>query len=492
MDCAKTNYTIYRDSLVSDTSVAVGMLVAAGVALAPVGMWFVQRSFDASDEPWGLVALFTLAVFWLFGKHNLQGWNKALLANSFLPAVFMGAFAVSQIGGPMLVRAILGASVVACFIGAVSRERFRFSHAALLLMSLPLLPSMQFFLGYPLRVAVAHMVATLVGVAGVGVDGTGLTYHGALVAIDAPCSGMRMLWTATYLALVLSCIKGFSTRQTVLLTVFAGAAAFGGNVMRAGSLVYGFYLASLAPAAPYVIRHSGYNELPYLHDSVGAISFAIVVALIAAAAHFMRKPDAAAPVLPQSEPNARRLQMTFTVPFKLPKRAVSLYFLAALAAVAINSINILTHDPVARSGQEFGGWPHSFEGQTLTPVSLSEWELNFAQNFPGRIAKFNAGSSQVLMRWIKRESRQVHSVQDCLRGAGFTVTPQALAVRPNGDRWATFFAVKNDTKLSVRERITDSQGGAWTDVSEWYWAALTGKSRGPWLAQTVVREQTEE
>ena len=40
--------------------------------------------------------------------------------------------------------------------------------------------------------------------------------------------------------------------------------------------------------------------------------------------------------------------------------------------------------------------------------------------------------------------------------------------------------------LEVRERITDTNGRGWTDVSEWYWNAIGGKTEGPWWAVTVL------
>jgi hypothetical protein len=29
----------------------------------------------------------------------------------------------------------------------------------------------------------------------------------------------------------------------------------------------------------------------------------------------------------------------------------------------------------------------------------------------------------------------------------------------------------------------------WTDASSWYWAAILGRTRGPWLAVTVATAQ---
>jgi hypothetical protein len=49
-----------------------------------------------------------------------------------------------------------------------------------------------------------------------------------------------------------------------------------------------------------------------------------------------------------------------------------------------------------------------------------------------------------------------------------------------------FDASRGGTRLRVCESIRDSAGGEWTDVSSWYWAALLGRSSGPWWATTVA------
>jgi exosortase/archaeosortase family protein len=482
MDCAKTTTSFEScAALVSERSLALIVLLATAIAFLPVGSWVVQRTFDGSDEPWGLVALVTLMFYGWSRRDKLPGWTCALLSNSLMPSVLMLAYAVSQWFCPMLVRALLSVSIIACFIAAAAgdRSRLRVSHWALLVMSLPLLPSLHFFLGYPLRVAVAHTVASLVGVSGVTVDGTGLLYQGHLVAIDSPCSGVRMLWSSVYLALALSCFYRHSNKQTLLIGALAVAAAFTGNVMRAGSLLYGYHLASIAPRE-YVVQHGGYSEFPYFHDVIGASSFLLVVAALLAAVHFLK-----APVL-SAQSAAVKPQMV-RMP-TLGSRQVVLYLLAVCLAVVVSCMNMFQHELSAQS-DDFNGWPKSFEGQSLYPLSMSDWELNFASHFPGRIAKFSDGRRQVIMRWIRRETRQLHSLQDCLKGSGYAISRQSISIQEGGQRWVNFTAEKPGSCLSVKERITDDAGGAWTDVSQWYWSALTGKTRGPWLAVSVIEEE---
>jgi len=70
---------------------------------------------------------------------------------------------------------------------------------------------------------------------------------------------------------------------------------------------------------------------------------------------------------------------------------------------------------------------------------------------------------------------------------GFTIGERAIASGPDESRWASFRAWNRQGEaLAVRERITDGAGRGWTDVSEWYWHVMLGKSEGAWWAFTVL------
>src|SRR3712207_7200250 len=55
-----------------------------------------------------------------------------------------------------------------------------------------------------------------------------------------------------------------------------------------------------------------------------------------------------------------------------------------------------------------------------TTLFRSRW----SRNFPGAVGKFSDGERELLIRWVTRGTRQLHSTSDCLRGAGYSVTPQ--------------------------------------------------------------------
>ena len=103
------------------------------------------------------------------------------------------------------------------------------------------------------------------------------------------------------------------------------------------------------------------------------------------------------------------------------------------------------------------------------------------------MARFQAGSRTLVIKWVARPTRKLHSAADCYRGAGYRLTYLPLKVDADGRQWAGFEARKQD-ELVVREAFFSVAGDEqWADVSTWYWAALFGKSTGPWWAYTVTK-----
>jgi hypothetical protein len=137
-------------------------------------------------------------------------------------------------------------------------------------------------------------------------------------------------------------------------------------------------------------------------------------------------------------------------------------------------------------GVGFPGWPTHFEGRLIERVPLSEREGRFARDFPGKIAKFSDGSRIIIMRWVTQETRKLHPAADCFRGSGYRVHSLPAGLDSRQSLWGRFNAVKGGEAFQVSERIYDNHGDSWSDASAWYWAALLGKSKGPWWAVTVI------
>jgi exosortase/archaeosortase family protein len=138
-------------------------------------------------------------------------------------------------------RAVIAIISMACMISICRLGKpFHAGIWGLFLLSLPLISSIQFFLGYPLRVVAGEAGALLLQMSGFSVirEGTMLNWCGHLISIDAPCSGVKMLWTGLYLALTLSCFYDLKPLKSILVVLFAIIVIMMSNILRATSLFY--------------------------------------------------------------------------------------------------------------------------------------------------------------------------------------------------------------------------------------------------------------
>jgi hypothetical protein len=167
----------------------------------------------------------------------------------------------------------------------------------------------------------------------------------------------------------------------------------------------------------------------------------------------------------------------------MPRKASVFFVVACLIAAAMPLMSTPAKPPALA---DFPGWPTHFEGKLLQPLPLTSLEQRFAENFPGRVGRFGDGQREIVFRWISSETRKLHPAADCFRGSGYSVTPKPIDVDLDGARWGSFVAARGEARINVRERIYDSAGNSWTDVSSWYWAALRKQSQRPWWAVTVA------
>jgi exosortase/archaeosortase family protein len=142
----------------------------------------------------------------------------------------------------------------------------------LMLLSLPLIPSLNFFAGYPLRVVVGDIACVLLNMNGFAVmrDGASLLWNEQQIAIDAPCSGIKMLWTGAYLSCALAGFMRFGALRTLLLGSLALCIVILANVVRATALFY--VEGGIVPQAQSA------------HELIGVIIFAVAAIVIAGVA----------------------------------------------------------------------------------------------------------------------------------------------------------------------------------------------------------------
>lgn len=141
-----------------------------------------------------------------------------------------------------------------------------------------------------------------------------------------------------------------------------------------------------------------------------------------------------------------------------------------------------SHTPVAHATE----LPEQWRGLPLRPLVLSEVEMRFASHFPGTVSRMTDGRQVLVLRTVNRPTRMLHPATDCYRGLGYRIRDEQLEVQSDHSRWRCFVAQRGARQVRVCEQIEDAQGQGFTDASAWYWASLTGQSRGPWKAITVA------
>jgi exosortase/archaeosortase family protein len=218
---------------------------------------------DGSDEPWGLVSLL-LAVFLFTRLPKAQSPASSLLAGTMATLAYAAAFPFA----PPMLRAVFALAAIAVTAAPLRDGGSSPALLGLLLLSLPVVASLQFYLGHPLRVVSGVVAAELLSLSGFNVvaDGTSLRFGTELVAIDAPCSGVRMLWGGTLLALALAAVLHLRLPRTVCLTLGAAVTVVLANGVRAAALFF---------------PETGVIALPaWCHAAIGLVTFAAAGGLV--------------------------------------------------------------------------------------------------------------------------------------------------------------------------------------------------------------------
>ena len=250
----------------------LGWLVLQALALWPHGAWLARRVQDGSDEPLGLAALALLALLLAVLAPRLRvaphtGWLAGAVALTL--AAGAGLFVA-----PPLASALLAALALACALAAwLPREAPRAPLAGLLVLALPLVASLQYYAGFPLRVLTAQASAWLLQLAGLTAErlGTALLVDGRQVIVDAPCSGVQMAWLGYFAACGVAALTGRRDASFLRRLPFVGALVLAGNVLRNSLLV------------ALEARPQGLDAT--LHEVLG---LAVLVLVIAAVAALMR------------------------------------------------------------------------------------------------------------------------------------------------------------------------------------------------------------
>lgn len=256
-----------RFGIAIDTAAEWRWLALLAAALWPTWWWMGQRMVDGSDDPLGVLALAALGgVLW---QHRLRlraaprlGLQVVALAGAVLTTALHNQL-------PDLLVALVGLlSLAAGLMAFLPRQVATAPVLILSVLSLPLLASLQFYAGFPLRVVTAEASRWLLALAHtVERSGSSLVVDGQLIIVDAPCSGVQMAWLGYFTACAVALATARNNHSFLLRLPTVSALVLLGNVLRNTLLV--------------ALQTSG-NHLPaWGHDAIGLIVLAAVCAGIA-------------------------------------------------------------------------------------------------------------------------------------------------------------------------------------------------------------------
>jgi exosortase/archaeosortase family protein len=330
-------------------------------------------------------------------------------------------------------------------------------------LALPVVSSLQFYAGYPLRVVTrrGEPLAARRGGLRRAREGSAMLVDGRLVIVDAPCSGVQMVWMAWFCACAVAAWRGLPDR------VFAKRLAFVGAIVLAGNIVRNTLLVGL--------EARGSAAAPWQHEAIGMVVLGLVCAAVAALVASARQPGAA-PIdrVPAAERRSRRhaARRAGSVARGLRTRA---------AGVAARSWRPA---PVPLPEE----WPREWNGRPLRPLALGSGRGALRAQFPGRIERLTDEESVLVWREVRTPTRMLHPATDCYRGLGYRVAEARLERDPEARPLAL---LRRRARTGRRGSASASgsrtrSGLAFTDASSWFWAAQLGRSTGPWRAITVA------
>jgi exosortase/archaeosortase family protein len=245
---------------------ALAWLAIHALALWPHGLWAARRMADGSDDPLGIAAALVLLLWLALERQALRPTPR--LAWLGAAALLTLAATAAVFAAPPLAAALLAVLALCAHVSAWLPERApRAALAGLALLALPIVASLQFYVGYPLRVFTAQFSAWLLQAGGVEAErsGASMMVAGQLVIVDAPCSGVQMAWMAYFAACAAA---AFTRRRDAALLrrlPLVGLLVLCANVLRNTLLV-------ALEARPQGLA-------PWAHEAIGLTALAVVVTL---------------------------------------------------------------------------------------------------------------------------------------------------------------------------------------------------------------------
>ena len=229
--------------------------------------WYIQRVWAAPEEAASLALTVTFLV--IIGTIRKPKHASPLPHSLGALPILLALYAASYMFLPPIGRtAIAISTTLFCLHIIAFGERPPAAFWGLAALAMPVLPSLQFVLGYPMRIISAALSVGLLQAQGlaVGRQGTFLVWHDEMIQFDAPCSGVNMLWAGLLLTFMGCVLLRLDAMKVVLAVGLTLVLAIVCNVLRASSLFY--VEAGLIAQAP-----------AWWHQGIGITAFVLSAAV---------------------------------------------------------------------------------------------------------------------------------------------------------------------------------------------------------------------
>ncbi|MDF1751264.1 MAG: archaeosortase/exosortase family protein [Verrucomicrobiales bacterium] len=415
------------------------LILLAVAAFWPVWRWYWVRMSDGSDEPWGILALVSgIALLYVHRKY-IKLSKGTVVASALLLVIY----SFSQSVASPMVSAVMALLCLGCLSGTILRLP---SLWGLFLISLPVLASLQFYVGYPMRMVAAILAENFLRICQLDVvrQGTDLLYGNQTVGVDPPCSGIEMLWVGLYITLATGAFQRWSLIRTLALVILTIGGVICANSLRVTLLFF---------------KESGIVTLPeWTHEGIGVLLFALLVFFFG-----------------RFSSEHRDIPVTT---YRMTTRQLAVFVSVMLIAAVMPLLDREKSSRYVGEGN-FPGWPETYEGHYLEEIPLSPIEKRFAGDFPGKLGIFRAGHDKVIFRWVQKPTRKLHPASDCLKAAGYEI---------ESEKSGGFFAFSHDGESGwfVEEEIFN-ESERWPEISSWFWSSLFSRAEGPWWAVTRIQ-----
>jgi exosortase/archaeosortase family protein len=266
-----SNPRFVRLGIAFDTAPSWCWMALLAVALWPTWWWMSQRMVDGSDDPLGLLALATLGLVLWHHRNSLRAAPRLGLQATALVGAITTTALHQQL--PDLLVALVGVMSLAAGLLAFLPARVATAPVlGLSVLALPLLASLQFYAGYPLRVVTAELSRFWLMLSHtVERTGSALVVDGQLIMVDAPCSGVKMAWLGYFTACAVALATGRNNPTFLLRLPVVSVLVLLGNVVRNTVLV----------TLQATSTHSGTPLSTWGHEAIGLVVLAAVCSGIA-------------------------------------------------------------------------------------------------------------------------------------------------------------------------------------------------------------------